>query len=83
RFFAIHDFETGRPLGKSKFENVYLARKKKSHFTVTLKALFKSQTPNVFLLNSFSNQRRIYLILGLPLPGAGRKQEARQGAEEG
>ena len=35
--------ETGRPLGKRKFENVYLARKKKNHFIVTLKALFKSQ----------------------------------------
>ena len=43
RFFKIHDSETGHPLGKSKFENVYLAWKKKNHFTVTLKALFKSQ----------------------------------------
>ena len=42
-FFAIHDFETGRPPGKRKFENVYLARKRKNRFHVTLKALFKSQ----------------------------------------
>ena len=41
------------------------------------------QPPNVLLLNSFSNQRRICLTLGLPLPGAGRKREARQGAAEG
>ena len=41
RVFAIHDFETGCPLGKRKFENVYLAQKKKNHFIV--KALFKSQ----------------------------------------
>ena len=43
RFFAIHDFETGCPLGKRKFENVYLAQKKKNHFIVALKVLFKSQ----------------------------------------
>ncbi|MXQ84046.1 hypothetical protein E5288_WYG012083 [Bos mutus] len=62
--------ETGRPLGKRKFENVYLARKKRNHFIVTLKALFKSQ-------------RRIYLILGLPLTRSGREGEAQQGAAEG
>ena len=41
------------------------------------------QPPNVLLLNSFSNQRRVCLTLGLPLPGAGRKREARQGGAEG
>ena len=33
----------GRPLGKGKFGNVYLAREKKSRFVVALKVLFKSQ----------------------------------------
>ncbi|XP_040490310.1 LOW QUALITY PROTEIN: aurora kinase C-like [Ursus maritimus] len=40
---AIDDFEIGRPLGKGKFGNVYLARLKESHFCVALKVLFKSQ----------------------------------------
>uniref|UniRef100_A0A8C5KPE3 non-specific serine/threonine protein kinase n=1 Tax=Jaculus jaculus TaxID=51337 RepID=A0A8C5KPE3_JACJA len=43
RLLTIDDFEIGRPLGKGKFGNVYLARLKKSHFIVALKVLFKSQ----------------------------------------
>ncbi|XP_060060364.1 aurora kinase B isoform X3 [Erinaceus europaeus] len=43
RSFTINDFEIGRPLGKGKFGNVYLAREKKSQFIVALKVLFKSQ----------------------------------------
>eukprot|EP00069_Balaena_mysticetus_P015300 bmy_01711T0 len=43
RSFTIDDFEIGRPLGKGKFGNVYLAREKKSRFIVALKVLFKSQ----------------------------------------
>eukprot|EP00071_Canis_lupus_P025666 XP_022259223.1 uncharacterized protein LOC102155336 [Canis lupus familiaris] len=43
RRLTIDDFEIGRPLGKGKFGNVYLARLKESHFIVALKVLFKSQ----------------------------------------
>ncbi|KAM3823913.1 aurora kinase C-like [Vipera latastei] len=43
RTFTIDDFEIGRPLGKGKFGNVYLAREKESKFIVALKVLFKSQ----------------------------------------
>lgn len=43
RIFSIDDFEIGRPLGKGKFGNVYLAREKESKFIVALKVLFKSQ----------------------------------------
>ncbi|XP_055478137.1 aurora kinase C isoform X3 [Psammomys obesus] len=43
RHFTIDDFEIGRPLGKGKFGNVYLARLKENHFIVALKVLFKSQ----------------------------------------
>lgn len=39
----MENFEIGRPLGKGKFGNVYLAREKKSKFVVALKVLFKSQ----------------------------------------
>ncbi|XP_016286291.1 aurora kinase B isoform X1 [Monodelphis domestica] len=43
RHLKIEDFEIGRPLGKGKFGNVYLAREKNSQFIVALKVLFKSQ----------------------------------------
>ncbi|XP_037593894.1 aurora kinase C-like [Cebus imitator] len=43
RRLTIDDFEIGRPLGKGKFGNVYLARLKESHFIVALKVVFKSQ----------------------------------------
>ncbi|KAJ2953037.1 hypothetical protein O0L34_g7427 [Tuta absoluta] len=41
--WSLSDFDLGRPLGKGKFGNVYLAREKNSHYVVALKVLFKSQ----------------------------------------
>ncbi|XP_010864218.2 aurora kinase B [Esox lucius] len=41
--FTINEFDIGRPLGKGKFGNVYLARDKKLEYIVALKVLFKSQ----------------------------------------
>ncbi|KAL6746859.1 serine/threonine protein kinase [Haematococcus lacustris] len=41
--WSLADFDIGKPLGKGKFGNVYLAREKKSHFIVALKVLFKAQ----------------------------------------
>jgi aurora kinase A len=41
--WTLNDFDIGRPLGKGKFGNVYLAREKKSKYIVALKILFKSQ----------------------------------------
>lgn len=41
--WRLEDFEIGRPLGKGKFGNVYLAREKKSKFIIALKVMFKSQ----------------------------------------
>lgn len=41
--WSLSDFDLGRPLGKGKFGNVYLAREKESHYVVALKVLFKSQ----------------------------------------
>lgn len=43
RKFSIKDFDIGRPLGKGKFGNVYLAREKNLNFIVALKVLFKTQ----------------------------------------
>ena len=39
-------FDIGRPLGKGKFGNVYLARTVKEKYIVALKLLFKSQLVN-------------------------------------
>lgn len=41
--WSLDNFDIGRPLGKGKFGNVYLAREKTSQFIVALKVLFKSQ----------------------------------------
>ena len=43
----MEDFEIGRPLGKGKFGNVYLAREKQSKFILALKILFKAQLEKV------------------------------------
>ncbi|XP_061691850.1 aurora kinase B-like [Syngnathoides biaculeatus] len=40
---TIDDFDIGRPLGKGKFGNVYLAKVKQVEALVALKVLFKSQ----------------------------------------
>uniref|UniRef100_UPI00398E73CF aurora kinase A-like n=1 Tax=Pristiophorus japonicus TaxID=55135 RepID=UPI00398E73CF len=41
--WSIDNFDIGRPLGKGKFGNVYLARERDSQFILALKMLFKSQ----------------------------------------
>jgi aurora kinase A len=42
RRWTLADFDIGKPLGKGKFGNVYLAREKQSKFVVALKVLFKN-----------------------------------------
>lgn len=39
----LENFEIGRPLGKGKFGNVYLARERQSKYILALKVLFKKQ----------------------------------------
>ena len=41
RVWKLSDFDIGKPLGRGKFGNVYLAREKESKFVVALKVLFK------------------------------------------
>jgi hypothetical protein len=43
RTWKVDDFTLGKPLGKGKFGNVYLAKQKSTGFTVALKVLFKAQ----------------------------------------
>ncbi|XP_068215410.1 aurora kinase A-like [Palaemon carinicauda] len=42
RKWSLDDFEIGRPLGKGKFGNVYLARERKSKTVIALKVVFKN-----------------------------------------
>eukprot|EP00762_Andalucia_godoyi_P006575 ANDGO_05000.mRNA.1 Serine/threonine-protein kinase Aurora-1 len=41
--WKLTDFDIGKPLGKGKFGNVYLAREKRTKYIVALKVLFKKQ----------------------------------------
>ncbi|XP_010788175.1 aurora kinase A-like [Notothenia coriiceps] len=41
--WSLGNFDIGRPLGKGKFGNVYLAREQQSKFILALKVLFKKQ----------------------------------------
>nr|XP_020452787.1 aurora kinase A [Monopterus albus] len=41
--WCLENFDIGRPLGKGKFGNVYLARERQSKFILALKVLFKKQ----------------------------------------
>lgn len=43
KIWKLADFDIGKPLGKGKFGNVYLAREKKSKYVVALKVLNKAQ----------------------------------------
>ncbi|KAL3269940.1 hypothetical protein HHI36_008996 [Cryptolaemus montrouzieri] len=51
--WTLSDFDIGKPLGKGKFGNVYLAREKRSKFVVALKVLFKSA------INNFNNEHQV------------------------
>ena len=41
--WSLESFEVGRPLGRGKFGNVYMAREKASGAVVALKIIFKKQ----------------------------------------
>jgi aurora kinase, other len=41
--WSLADFDIGKPLGRGKFGNVYLARDKKNGYICALKVMFKSQ----------------------------------------
>ena len=41
--WSLVNFDIGRPLGRGKFGNVYLAREKETKFVIALKVLFKKQ----------------------------------------
>ena len=41
--WTLKDFEIGKPLGRGKFGDVYLARERKSKFVVAIKVIKKKQ----------------------------------------
>ena len=41
--WTLRDFEIGKPLGRGKFGDVYLARERKSKFIVAIKVIRKKQ----------------------------------------
>jgi len=43
KLWTLDNFDIGRPLGKGKFGNVYLARERTTKFIIALKVLFKAQ----------------------------------------
>lgn len=53
RKWTLSDFDIGKPLGKGKFGNVYLAREKISKFLVAIKVLFKSG------IKEFNNEHQV------------------------
>ncbi|EFA12426.1 aurora kinase A isoform X1 [Tribolium castaneum] len=53
RRWTLADFDIGKPLGRGKFGNVYLAREKQSKFVVALKVLFKSA------IKDFNNEHQV------------------------
>jgi hypothetical protein len=42
--WTLDDFDVGKPLGRGKFGNVYLAREKQSKYIIALKVLFKARS---------------------------------------
>lgn len=41
--WTLSNFDIGRPLGRGKFGNVYLAREKETKYVIALKVLFKKE----------------------------------------
>jgi len=57
--WCLADFDIGKPLGKGKFGNVYLAREKASQYIVALKVLFKSQLDKANVLHQIRREIEI------------------------
>lgn len=63
---TIADFDIGKPLGKGKFGNVYLAREKTSKFITALKVLFKSQLEKAKVVHQLKREVEIQSHLRHP-----------------
>ncbi len=61
RQWSFEDFDIGRPLGKGKFGNVYLARERKSQYIVALKVILSLSTQAMHALMASSQVLTAYL----------------------
>ena len=66
REWKLDDFSLGRPLGKGRFGNVYMARQKRTHGHVALKVLFKQQLIDADCLNVLKREVEIQCRLKHP-----------------
>lgn len=57
--WVLTDFDIGRPLGKGKFGNVYLAREKRSKFIIAMKVLYRSQIEDAQILHQVRREIEI------------------------
>ncbi|XP_011865361.1 PREDICTED: aurora kinase C-like [Vollenhovia emeryi] len=64
--WVLTDFDIGRPLGKGKFGNVYLAREKRSKFIIAMKVLYKSQIENANISHQVRREIEIQTHLRHP-----------------
>ena len=62
----MEDFTLGKPLGKGKFGNVYLAKQKKTNFPVALKVLFKAPMQSAGCVNALRREVEIQWRLRHP-----------------
>ena len=72
--WVLTDFDIGRPLGKGKFGNVYLARHKETSFIIAMKVLFKDQILKASVEHQVRREIEIqthlrYLIISLFILG--------------
>lgn len=57
--WVLTDFDIGRPLGKGKFGNVYLAREKRSKFIIAMKVLYRAQIEDANILHQVRREIEI------------------------
>lgn len=61
--WTLVDFDIGRPLGKGKFGNVYLAREKKSKFIIAMKVLYRTQIDKANIMHQVRREIEIQIHL--------------------
>jgi hypothetical protein len=66
RPWTVDDFTLGKPLGKGKFGNVYLAKQKYTQAQIALKALFKAPMVQAGCLNVLKREIEIQCRLSHP-----------------
>ncbi|XP_018404277.1 PREDICTED: aurora kinase C-like [Cyphomyrmex costatus] len=64
--WVLTDFDIGRPLGKGKFGNVYLARERRSKFIIAMKVLYRSQIEDAQILHQVRREIEIQTHLRHP-----------------